>query len=67
VPALCRGTRHLAEAEPVVQFAVGERPASDVTTEPRNWSVSRRSKSSLTAAPFYSPAGFVMKAAFKSA
>ena len=35
-------------------------PASEVTTDPRNWSISRRSKSSLNAPPVDSPAGFVI-------
>jgi hypothetical protein len=38
-------------------------PASEVTTEPRNWSITRRSKSSLSAPSFDSPAGFVMMGA----
>jgi hypothetical protein len=42
-------------------------PASEVTTEPRNCSIKRRSKSSLKAPSFDSPAGFVMTPASKSA
>jgi hypothetical protein len=60
-------TRHRAEAERVVQFAVGEQ--TGVRRDDRAAKLERQpgSKSSLTAAPFDSPAGFVMKAAFKSA
>ena len=50
---------HRAETKRVVEFAIGE-PALEVTTEPRNWSINRRSKSSLRAPSFDSPAGFVM-------
>jgi hypothetical protein len=58
----------LRKAESIVKLAIGEQPSiSEVTTEPRNWSVTRRSKSSLSASPLDSPAGFVMTAALESA
>src|SRR5262249_9090515 len=40
-------TRHHGQADCVVEFAICHNPASDVTTEPRKCTVSRRSKSSL--------------------
>ena len=51
---------HCAEAQRIIEFAVSEQTGSDVTTEPQNWSISRRSKSSLSASPFDSPVGFTM-------
>ena len=36
------------------------KPASEVTTDPRNWSSSRRSKLSLRTSPLDSPVGFAM-------
>jgi hypothetical protein len=41
-----------------------DNPASEVITDPRSWSISRRSKSSLRTSPFNSPAGFAMTASF---
>jgi hypothetical protein len=35
-------------------------PASEVTTEPRNWSINRRAKSNLRVPSFDSPAGCAM-------
>jgi hypothetical protein len=35
--------------------------------EPRNWSINRRSKSSLSASPFGSPAGFAITSVSESA
>jgi hypothetical protein len=55
--------RHRRQAECVVAFAVCNNPASDVTTEPRNWSISGRSKSNLRAPSSDSPAGFAIAAA----
>src|SRR5215831_2933863 len=54
--------RHRRQAECIVAFAVCNNPASDVTTEPRNWSISGRSKSNLRAPSSDSPAGFAIAA-----
>jgi hypothetical protein len=54
--------RHHAQPKSVVEFAVGNNPASEVTTEPRNCSVKRRSKSSRTASDTDSPVGFAIAA-----
>jgi xanthine dehydrogenase YagR molybdenum-binding subunit len=51
-------TRHHGQADCVVEFAIGEQPGIEVTTEPRNWSIRRRSKSSRTASDSDSPVGF---------
>jgi hypothetical protein len=59
------GARHGGQTECVIQFAIGKqarRPASDVTTEPRNWSIRRRSKSSRRTSDSESPAGFAIAA-----
>src|SRR6516225_4094235 len=55
-------TRHHSQADCVVEFAIGENPASEVTREPRNWSIKRRSKSSRTAFDPDSPLGCAMAA-----
>jgi hypothetical protein len=54
---------HIGQAECVVEFAVyANDPASEVTTDPGNWSIRRRSKSSLRTASFDSPTGFAIAA-----
>jgi retinol-binding protein 3 len=53
-----------AEIASTIQSLRASKPASDVTTDPRNWSISRRSKSSLRTSAFDSPAGFAMTASF---
>jgi hypothetical protein len=58
--------RHRAEAKGVVKFTIASKPASQATTNPRNGSITGRSKSSVSASPLGSPAGFVAQAAFKS-
>jgi hypothetical protein len=57
--------RQHAAAERVAKLAIAQQ--SEVTTEPRNWSVNGRSKSSLRMPSRDSPAGFAMIVAFKSA
>ena len=48
---------HRGQSECVVEFTVCQQSASDVTTEPRNCSIKRRSKSSLRTSSFDLPAG----------
>jgi hypothetical protein len=52
--------RHHCQAERVIEFAICEQSASEVTTDPRNWSVNLRSKSSLRTPSVDSPVGFSM-------
>jgi hypothetical protein len=53
-------TRHHGQAEYVVEFAIGKQPV-EVITEPRNWSIKRRPKSSRRAFDS-SPVGFAIAA-----
>jgi hypothetical protein len=55
---------HRGQAERVVEFSVGEQAGVGGDTDPRNWSISRRSKSSLSASAFDSPAEFAITASF---
>jgi hypothetical protein len=62
-----RLARHRGETERVVESPWGQ-SQSDVTTESRNWSISRRrSNSGFSVSPFDSSARLAMAAAFKSA
>src|SRR3981081_4278363 len=70
-----RLSQHSDESMPAVLAGAGvgsfpwraHKPASEVTTDPRNWSISRRSKSSLRTSAFDSPAGFAMTTSFDPA
>src|SRR5262249_55346256 len=55
-------SRHLGKTEDVAEFAISQQPAWEVTTEPRNWSIKRRSKSSRTASDPDSPLGCAITA-----
>jgi hypothetical protein len=50
--------RHHCQAERVIEFAICEQSGIEVTTDPRNWSVNLRSKSSLKTPSVDSPVGF---------
>jgi hypothetical protein len=54
--------RYRGQSEHVVEFAIGQNPASHVTTEPRNCSIRRRSKSSRTTSDSDSPVRCVIAA-----
>jgi hypothetical protein len=54
------------QCENVVQFAVGQNPPSEVITEPWNRSITRRSKSSVSAPLSASPAGSAMPCPVRS-
>ena len=62
-----RFARHGGKPKRVVEFAIGEQSASEVTTDPRNWSIRRRSKLTLKTSPLNSPTGFVMMASINGA
>jgi hypothetical protein len=51
---------HRTEAKGSSGSRYASNQTSEVTTEPRNWSINRRSKSSLKAPSFDSPAGSAM-------
>jgi hypothetical protein len=55
---------HRGKAERGVEFPYASKPASEGITDPRNWSIRRRLKSSLRTSAFDSPAGFAMTASF---
>jgi hypothetical protein len=65
VPARACVGEHLArqrtEPERIVQLPVCDQ-SGKVITDPRKWSISRRSKSSLRTSPIDSPVGFAMGA-----
>jgi hypothetical protein len=54
--------RHLGQAECVASSWYANNPASDVSMEPRNWSIKRWSKSSLRTPSFDSPPEFAIAA-----
>jgi hypothetical protein len=70
IPARARGGEHLAghrgQFERVVAFAVGGQTGIEGAPGPRNWSISRRSKSSMRTSPRDSPAGFAMAASINN-
>src|SRR5271156_3197071 len=59
--------RHRRQPERVVEFAIRQQSGIGGHARTRNCSIKRRSKSSLKAPSFDSPAGFVMTSASKSA
>src|SRR6476646_5436563 len=69
VPTVLAGARvgerlacRRGQSECVVKLAVCNNPASDVTTDPRNCTIRRRSKSSRMEPDSDSPAGFAIAA-----
>jgi len=56
--------RHRRQSDASSSSRYASKPASEVTTDPRNWSISRRSKLSLRTSAFDSPAEFAMTASF---
>jgi hypothetical protein len=61
----CFGERigaRVGQAHRIIQLAIGQQPGIGRVAGPRNCSINRRSKSSLSASLVASPAGFVIAA-----